>query len=231
MTFLDDEKVQFHPSPGVASLPNGLGMNSFGEANLSVCGDQIELGERSCHEILRSATQGPHERLHRHNGFSAVKDGTITLADYRALLTCLYGFYLPFERAAGLEHSRTQWLERDLTWLGVAAPVVSRIRLCADIPRYASLERRLGALYVIEGSALGGRLLCRGLDPLLGAGSTEGRRFFAGRGAGTGAAWLGFLDQLASAGADPRGRAALVSAAVETFDVFETWLSGWVEPK
>ena len=202
-------------------------MNARSEGNLSVGNNTLEQREPSCGDLLRSATQAPHERLHLHAGFSTVKDGTITLPDYRALLICLYGFYLPFERAAGLERIRTQWLEKDLAWLGVEASAFPRIRLCADIPRYDCVERLLGALYVVEGSALGGRQLCRGLDQLLGVASIEGRRFFAGRGAGTGDAWRGFLDRLTSLGAEPRGRAALVAAAVETFEVFETWLSGW----
>ncbi len=156
-----------------------------------------------------------------------MKDGTITLPDYRALLIRLYGFYLPFERATRVDRVRTQWLERDLAWLGVKASAFPRIRLCEGMPRYDGAERRLGALYVVEGSALGGRLLSRGLDRLLGATSIDGRRFFAGRGAATGDAWLSFLDQLASVGPDPIGRAALVSAAIETFEAFETWISGW----
>ncbi len=189
--------------------------------------DIVELREKPCRDLLRAATQAPHERLHLHAGFSAVKDGTVTLAEYRALLTCLYGFYEPFECAIGPEHIRTGWLARDLASLGVAAAALPGIRRCADIPRYDTLARRLGALYVVEGSALGGRMLCRGLDGLLGDAAMEGRRFFAGRGANTGGAWRDFLDRLEPAGAAPEGRAALVSAAVETFRVFETWLGGW----
>ncbi len=139
----------------------------------------------------------------------------------------LYGFYEPFERAIGAGDLRTQWLKSDLACLGADAAAIAGVGLCADIPRYEGPERRLGALYVVEGSALGGRQLSRGLDRLLGVGRVEGRRFFAGRGADTGAAWLGFLDQLGSAGSEPVGRAAMVSAAVETFEVFETWLGGW----
>lgn len=204
-------------------------MNEFGRSNVYAGGNSLELEALSCRDLLRLATQGPHERLHLHAGLSVVRDGTITLTDYRTLLVRLYGFYLPFERAAGLDNVRTQWLESDLAWLGVEAAAVSRFRVCADIPRYDCPERRLGALYVVEGSALGGRQLCRGLDKLLGVAAIEGRRFFAGRGAGTGDAWLGFLDRLASVGPDPTGRAALVSAAVETFEIFESWLSGWSE--
>jgi heme oxygenase len=189
--------------------------------------DIVELREKPCRDLLRAATQAPHERLHLHPGFSAVKDGTVTLPEYRALLISLYGFYQPFETAISPERIRTGWLERDLASLGVAAAALPGIRLCADIPRYDSLARRLGALYVVEGSALGGRMLCRGLDGLLGAAAMEGRRFFAGRGAHTSAAWRDFLDRLEPAGAEPMGRAALVSAALETFLVFETWLNGW----
>jgi heme oxygenase len=192
-----------------------------------VLGDRTERGQAHCREILREATRGPHERLHQHAGFAIVNDGTITRRDYRALLSRLYGFYEPFERAVGAGDLRTQWLKSDLACLGADAATIAGVSLCADIPRYEGPERRLGALYVVEGSALGGRQLSRGLDRLLGAGRVEGRRFFAGRGSDTGAAWLGFLGQLASAGSEPIGRAVLVSAAVETFEVFETWLGGW----
>jgi heme oxygenase len=167
--------------------------------------------------------------LHEHDGFSIVKDGTITLPGYRALLARLYGFYQPFEHAVGGDCSRTQWLERDLAWLGDDAASISRIPLCLTLPLYDSPGRRLGALYVAEGSALGGRQLGRGLDRLLGAHAIEGRCFFAGRGAGTAKAWLDFLGQLASVGRDPASRAPVIGAAVETFQVFEAWLGGWSE--
>jgi len=202
-------------------------MNEFDDVKLSSAGDPFRRTDLSCRDALRTATQGPHERLHQHAGFSLVKDGAITFADYRALLVRLYGFYLPFERAVGVNPIRTHWLERDLAFLGDDAAALSRIRVCADLPPYDSPERRLGALYVVEGSALGGRQLYRGLDRLLAVGSVEGRRFFAGRGAGTGEAWLDVLDRLASVLPEPTGRAALVSAAVETFEVFEAWLGGW----
>jgi heme oxygenase len=202
-------------------------MNEVAEVILSDAVDRFQRTEVPCRDALRTATQEPHERLHLHAGFKIVKDGTITLQDYRALLVRLYGFYLPFERAVGVNPIRTQWLERDLIWLSDDDASLSRIGLCADLPLYDTAERQLGALYVVEGSALGGRQLYRGLDRLLGPETVDGRRFFNGRGADTGDAWKGFIDQLASVGPEPSGRTALVSAAVETFEVFETWLGGW----
>ena len=198
-------------------------MNSFAGGARTVGSHGLERESPSCRDLLRAATQAPHERLHLHPGLSAVKDGTITRADYRALLTRLHGFHLPFEQAIGGGTIHTQWLARDLSCLGAAATT----NVCPSIPRYDNPERRLGALYVVEGAALGGRTLYRGLDHLLGPTAIEGRRFFAGRGAATGDAWRAYLNQLAAAGPSPACRAALVSAAVETFEVFETWLAGW----
>jgi heme oxygenase len=202
-------------------------MRALSERNRDLGADIIEQGKQTCRDLLRAATQAPHERLHLHAGFSTVKDGTITRLDYRALMISLYGFYKPFERALGKNTTRTQWLEKDLAWLGVDAATFPGIRCCTNIPHYDGRERRLGALYVVEGSALGGRQLCRGLDQLLGAATLQGRRFFAGRGALTGAAWHDLLEELVSVTLGPSELAALVGAAVETFEVFETWLSDW----
>jgi heme oxygenase len=187
----------------------------------------LERGATSCREALRAATQAPHARLHLHSGFSSVQDGTICLADYRALLVRLYGFYQPFERAVGLAPIRTRWLESDLVWLGLNPGAFPRIRQCADLPPLTSPDHRLGALYVVEGSALGGRQLARGLDPLLGKVSPDGRHFFSGRGSATGTAWRDYLRQLETVDAHPERQAVVLTTAIQIFDAFETWLETW----
>jgi heme oxygenase len=85
----------------------------------------------------------------------------------------------------------------------------------------------LGARYVVEGSALGGRSLGRQLDVLLGQGVLAGRRFFTGYGAATGDVWRDYLDQLAVVPDVALKRAAVVEGATETFAIFEHWLEGW----
>lgn len=180
--------------------------------------------------LLREATQEVHERLHRHEGFAAVQNSTIDIAAYRRLLRRLYGFYVPFETAAAVDPIRSGWLREDLRTLEIDRPTLRATLLCDEIPGLASAERRLGALYVVEGSALGGRGLARGLDGLLGRDVTDGRRFFTGRGAGTGEAWRRYLAQLSAASDAASARTRVVSAALETFEVFETWLSGWSSP-
>jgi len=175
---------------------------------------------------LRAATQDVHDRLHRHVGFAAIQDATIGLAGYQDLIVRLYGFYVPFEAAVAIEPDRSNWLAGDLEALGLKRPLHA-VPKCWHVPRLDSAHLRLGALYVTEGSALGGRDLACGLDRLLGKGVTEGRQFFIGRGAGTGEAWKGYLAQLSAAPPEPSARAEIIRGAVETFAAFEHWLNGW----
>ena len=176
--------------------------------------------------VLRAATQNVHDRLHRDVGFAAIQDETIGLAAYRDLIVRLYGFYVPFEAATAIEPDRTNWLAGDLETLGLTRSLHT-LPKCPHIPRLDSAYLRLGALYVAEGSALGGRDLARGLDRLLGKDVTGGRQFFIGRGSKTGKAWRGYLAQLSAAPSEPSARAEIIKGAVETFAAFEHWLNGW----
>ena len=177
--------------------------------------------------LLRAATHDVHQRLHRHDGFAAIQNATIGLTAYRLLLIRLHGFYIPLEAAAAIGGHRSGWLRDDLRALDVDQETLDSTPICPFLPRLGSESRRLGALYVVEGSALGGQELGRGLDHLLGAGAPDGRRFFAGRGSATGEGWKRFLAVLSAASADPTATAEIVGAAVDTFAVFEKWLTGW----
>lgn len=178
-------------------------------------------------ELLRSATSEIHERLHTHRGLAAVQAGTIDRAAYKALLSRLYGFHRPFELAAKISPERTRWLESDLSVLNIDACRRSALPFCTALPRSASPEFILGARYVVEGSALGGRGLARQLDGLLGPGTIAGRYFFRGHGAQTGVVWRSYLDQISLAPETNAVRAAVITGATATFAIFEQWIDGW----
>ena len=184
-------------------------------------------GPSPFHTVLREATLDVHQRLHLHDGFAAIQNATIDLASYRSLLLRLYGFYIPFEATAGIGAERSGWLADDLKMLGVDSRALGAAPLCQDIPGLDTAEARLGALYVVEGSALGGRELGRNIARVLGRETIAGRRFFLGRGAGTGAAWRAYLAKLSDHSSDPASRVTIIDAALETFAVFERWMSGW----
>ncbi len=185
------------------------------------------LQPQSFRQLLQTATGETHQRLHHHSGLSAVQDGTISRSDYRSLLERLHGFHRAFELAAGLTAERSVWLALDIEALGGFDQPGGSPPLCPAMPDFDTAESVLGALYVVEGSALGGRSLARGLDRLLGPGTPHGRRFFEGRGQETGAAWRAFLVRLEHASRESSARAAVIESAVETFSVFEKWLNGW----
>lgn len=168
-----------------------------------------------------------HERMHGHDGFCAVNNGTIDRAAYCQLLCRLYGFYRAFERQTGLGPERSRWLSADLSAVGIAPLLQHRIAECDFLPDLQTAHQRLGAFYVVAGSSLGGRQLARGLDHLFRSGDTRGRRFFSGHGAQTGAVWRAYLAKLAAVPADPDTQTEIVDAAINTFAVFERWASGW----
>ncbi len=182
------------------------------------------------HKALQAATRAVHERLHGHPGLGAVQDETITRENYSRLLGRLFGFYTAFEAAAGLDPIRSAWLDADLAALGVSPSQRAGLPLCSGFPDLATPEALLGALYVVEGSALGGVSLGRRLDGLLGEGVLDGRRFFSGRQAETGPAWRAYLQRLSAASDGSTARATIIFTANATFAVFERWLDGWNAP-
>lgn len=185
------------------------------------------LPQQQLRELLRSATSEIHERLHGHRGLAAVQSGTITRAAYTALLGRLYGFHRSFEVAARIAPDRTRWLEMDLAALDVNSEKLAAIPLCTAFPEKPCPDYVLGARYVVEGSALGGRGLARQLDGLLGRDVLAGRRFFAGNGTDTGAVWRSYLAELSATPTNAAQTATIVAGASSTFAVFEQWLEGW----
>lgn len=178
-------------------------------------------------QALRAATHEIHERLHQHPALAAVQDGAIDRVAYRRLLARLYGFHIGFERAARIKPERSVWLERDLAALGMNSERRAALPLCRGFPALALPEALLGALYVVEGSALGGVTLARGLEGLFGVGVLDGRRFFTGHQAETGRAWRAYLARLSATDWTAEQQATILSTATATFALFECWLGGW----
>lgn len=112
-------------------------------------------------------------------------------------------------------HRRGPWAAQDLKALG--APRLPR----APAPDIAldSPAQALGSLYVIEGSALGGKIIARHLHAALGLDEATGARFFSGRGEHTGRVWREYGQWLAAGvpAGDPSVVAQCCEAADRTF--------------
>jgi heme oxygenase len=169
---------------------------------------------------------------------SPLMDGHCDLATYRRVLGVLYGLHAPLEHllvaySAGVsdmldmrERLRVRLLRRDLLRVGMTEAEVDQLPLSAALPSVDTKGRFLGALYVREGSVLGGQALARKLDPLFGSIDLEGRRFFAGE-ANAGRLWRACCDAIEVA-ADQGHLAEMMEAAQATFDAIENWLDAAV---
>lgn len=182
---------------------------------------------------LRSATAEAHRRL---EDAVDIPRAVLDPEGYRRLLAAFYGFYRPLERelaaltgweSCGLdlaERRKTPWLASDLAALGLEAPVLQTLPHCPSLPALDSLAQGMGCLYVLEGATLGGRQITALMQgsPV----RPEARRFFASYGAETGLRWREFLAALRSfeERCAPAERAALLAAALATFQCLQRWL-------
>jgi heme oxygenase len=172
------------------------------------------------HAALREATHATHMRLHGLPQFTAIAEGRLDRADYVELLKSLHAYHRTIAGAASrgrLTHlssspRRMEMLGGDLASLG-ASPA-RRERIWPP----SSSEALLGAIYVAEGSALGGRVIARQLDYLFGE-ETEGRTFFHGDGE-TGPHWRAFLAAVKDDCAES-GMPEMVAGAEASFALFE----------
>jgi heme oxygenase len=187
---------------------------------------------------LRAATATTHERMHAHPGFEAAAAGTIELSDYRRLLVRLYGFHRPFEdivRSAADVYridldmnarARSPMLLADLQTIGFD-PSAATLPLWPPSLRLVSKGSLLGALYVLEGSALGGVQIARALKDRVGNALGKALLFFVGRGDRQGAMWREFVEELESLRDEDEEAMRAEDAAIMTFKAFEDWMAGW----
>jgi len=184
---------------------------------------------------LRAATHDVHMRLHRHPSFAQLADGTIDLVSYKSLLARLYGFHAPVEQALvqasnalGIDvqmdrRRRVHLLRDDLSALQMIDAQITALPCIIGLPPLKTRDQLMGALYVREGSTLGGRVLARQLDGLLGSGSTHGRLFLAGDPGGP-RLWqrcCALVEQVAADGQFDD----MIASAIDTFAALETWLT------
>ena len=186
------------------------------------------------HERLRAATHDVHMRLHRQPSFALLAKGTIDRGSYRSLLCRLYGFHAPLELALvqasnslGLDvemarRRRVHLLRDDLTALRMSEAEITALPGITGLAPLNTRDKLMGALYVREGSTLGGRVLARQLDRLLGSNSLHGRLFLAGD-PGEPQLWqrcCSLLEEVAATG----NLDETIQAAIATFSALETWL-------
>ncbi len=129
--------------------------------------------------------------------------GALDAAEYVQCLQQIYGVVAAWEECAWkvapkwmrpvlAARQRRGLLELDLAWFGVARHDDRR----PGLPEINDLPSLLGAMYVMEGSTLGGQLIARHVEATLHLSGGHGSAFFRGYGDRTGTMWKEFCELL-----------------------------------
>jgi heme oxygenase (biliverdin-IX-beta and delta-forming) len=99
--------------------------------------------------------------------------------------------FQPLKVDLGSIGRRRDWLKADLRALALPLPAPQSLGF--ELP---TSGHGLGCLYVLEGSALGGRVISKRVKQTLGLGPATGGAYFHGLGRQTASHWLDFLTAL-----------------------------------
>ncbi|MFD0795747.1 biliverdin-producing heme oxygenase [Mucilaginibacter litoreus] len=181
-------------------------------------------------EILKEETRENHQQLEKMligklKAVSGVKD-------YADLLKYFYGYFGGLEDQINqaidpdllpdnADRRKTQSIAEDIKALGETVPAKAN---SDTLPRIKNHLEALGALYVIEGSTLGGKIISKMMEQQL-ALNGAGLSFFTGYGDRTGQMWETFKQVLDQQAANPEQEAVVIAAANETFLKFGEWFA------
>ncbi len=145
-------------------------------------------------------------------------------ADYADLLKHFYAYFSKVEQAIApfisaevlpdyASRRNASYLKEDIEALGGTMDALPPVQA----PVIRNTASALGALYVMEGSIMGGRIIVQMLEK---SGITEGVSFFSGYGEATGQMWQRFTEVLNHHASTEEDQALTIAAANATFTQF-----------
>lgn len=182
-------------------------------------------------EAIRTATKPSHQAL---EGFLIPNlKGLTNTARYTDILRAFYGFIHPLEKLIEKhipknafpdydERRKSGALLQDLKSINAGQGSDNDIPLSTAIPQITNAGQAAGALYVLEGSTLGGQIISKMLNDRLG--EDISLRYFGGYGERNGAMWGQFTMALDGLITDEKEIEQSTKAATETFTLFHQWL-------
>ena len=182
-------------------------------------------------ERLRAETRLAHDRIERDIGLT---ERMTSPARYRALLGRFHGFHAAWEEQAGAViadpdlfdgRRKLPLLVKDLRALGASEAEIAALPLCRPLVPMPTRSAALGAMYVIEGSTLGGAVIAHQAGRTLGLCTETGCAYFGSYGRGVGLMWREFRARLHAASA-PGIDDLIVASANDTFECMRAWLCG-----
>lgn len=147
-------------------------------------------------------------------------------ADYADFLKHFYAYFNHVEQAIApfiteellpdyKERRNSAYLKNDIEELGADVTALP----ATTVPEITNILQALGALYVMEGSIMGGSIIVKMLEK---AGVTKGVSFFSGYGAATGQMWGTFVGVMNGQAANESDEAVAIQTANDTFSHFSS---------
>ena len=181
-------------------------------------------------EKLRLATKPAHEELDA--AMMPYIKSIRSADDYCRLLVAFFGFFKPVYEKID-KHLQTTFLPDYSTRRKPVDIIQNLSRLsyqtsltnsCHQLPNISNNANAFGALYVMEGSTLGGLMIKKMLAEQTGL-PDEQLSFFAGYGKATRERWNVFTTALNTVTHNDEEEQATITAATQTFSCFSVWLS------
>jgi heme oxygenase len=178
-------------------------------------------------EQLRRKTLPDHNAVEQS---VPLMDDELDVDTYVSCLRKLHGIITAWEERAAPDapawiqpllaaRRRGHLLTLDLAWFGVDPPGGAK----PTLPEMRDTASLLGAMYVIEGSTLGGQLIARRVELVLGLTAGHGNAYFCGHKERTGQLWKEFCDALRTKVPDGETD-TVIAAAKAMFGVFRSWM-------
>lgn len=175
---------------------------------------------------LRAETRPYHEALEQNSFNQALGAGTLTPALTAWFLAKMYGFLVPYEARVRQHSWPPAWQVADRYRAHLILQDLppdtdpAALPLCPAMPPLDSWAQLLGAMYVMEGSTLGGQVISRQLAKS----NIAPHTYFSGYGKQTGPMWQSFC-QLLREEAPKTNQDEIVLSASRTFQHLDAWLT------
>ena len=183
-------------------------------------------------ERLKAETAAEHAALEKE--MMPLLREAVNAQSYTQLLQGMYRFLALLEAGAhqsapksllpDLDRRRgMSWMAEDLNALGTMPLFVDE----KEVPQITSVNDVWGALYLLEGSTLGGQIITKILQKKLPQ-EVQKLAYFGGYGAETGAMWNAFKEHLDAYGeANPEAQDAVIAFSRKAFSHFQKSLAAY----
>ena len=183
---------------------------------------------------LRAFTADCHKQLELNSLSLALLSNTVNQNIYCTYLTRLYSFVKGFEQYVYpalspyffnvSDRKKAHFIEEDLKAQQCAINKHTLLEKAFFRNTYTDVYVAAGALYVLEGSTLGGQIIIKHLQKTMPSGFVNAA-YFSGYQQRTGSMWKEFLQQLTALPQSKQQEQQIITGAIITFKIIDGLLS------